>query len=43
MKHFILITNAYKDKDLRLSNQIIDYIVEKSEMVPEINKKVERV
>ena len=29
MKHFILITNACKDKELTLSNQIIDYIVSK--------------
>ena len=29
MKHFILITNACKDKDLKLSNQIINYIVAK--------------
>lgn len=29
MKHFILITNACKDKDLKLSNQIIDYIIAK--------------
>ena len=29
MKHFILITNACKDKDLKLSKQIMDYIVAK--------------
>ena len=29
MKHFILITNACKDKELTLSKQIIDYIVSK--------------
>ena len=29
MKKFILITNGCKDKDLRLSNQIIEYIVKK--------------
>lgn len=26
MKKFVLITNAYKDKDLRLSNEIVSYI-----------------
>lgn len=29
MKHFILITNAYKDQKLELSNRIIEYIVGK--------------
>lgn len=29
MKHFILITNSYKDKGLALSNRILSYIVEK--------------
>lgn len=29
MKNFIVITNAYKDKNFRLTNQIVDYISDK--------------
>ena len=29
MKNFVVITNAYKDKDLRLTNQIVKYIIDK--------------
>lgn len=29
MKHFTLITNAYKDKDLKITKQMVDYITQK--------------
>lgn len=28
MKNFVLITNVYKDKNLKLSNEIVSYIKE---------------
>ncbi len=29
MRHFLIITNAYKDKDLKLTHELVDYICQK--------------
>nr|WP_317354950.1 NAD(+)/NADH kinase [uncultured Agathobacter sp.] len=41
MKHFVLITNAYKDKDFKLSNKIIDYICKKGGTAKSLISNVE--
>ena len=41
MKHFVLITNAYKDKDFKLANKIIDYICKKGGTAKSLISNVE--
>ena len=41
MKHYVLITNSFKDKDLKLTNEIIEYITQKGGTAKSLMSKTE--